>query len=243
MRGHEVVELRHIDLHSARGESTSHDGRAARGRSSPAEGDRDAMLDRPSNDHRRPLTNMAKRTRGSNRSGQRHQDKRSSARQQPRPASRPGQGLSAAEEARAAELESQIVAQERAAQQPAGRSRDRSRVTDFDPAGRPAPEPAGGPRGRGIRLREPRCPPDRARRRHHGRNPGRLLRPDRHPARHPDLTRRRASARLGRAARGPVLSTVARPRSGPIQRPAHSLGQLTGNRTAWPAPTPRPRPR
>jgi hypothetical protein len=80
---------------------------------------------------------MAKRTRGSNRSGQRHQDKRSSARQQPRPASRPGQGLSAAEEARAAELESQIVAQERAAQQPAGRSRDRSRVTDFDPAGRP----------------------------------------------------------------------------------------------------------
>lgn len=80
---------------------------------------------------------MAKRTRGSNRPGQRHQDKRSSARQQPRPASRPGQGLSAAEEARAAELESQIVAQERAAQQPAGRSRDRSRETDFGPAGRP----------------------------------------------------------------------------------------------------------
>jgi hypothetical protein len=95
------------------------------------------MLDRPSNDHRRPLTNMAKRTRGSNRPGQRHQDRHSPSRQQPRPASRPGGGLSAAEEARAAELESQIVAQERAAQQPAGRSPDRSRVADFGPAGRP----------------------------------------------------------------------------------------------------------
>ena len=80
---------------------------------------------------------MAKRTRGSNRPGQRHQDRRSSARQQPRPATRPGGGLSVAEEARAAELESQIVAQERAAQQPAGRSHDRSRAADFGPVGRP----------------------------------------------------------------------------------------------------------
>jgi hypothetical protein len=80
---------------------------------------------------------MAKRTRGSNRPGQRHQDRHSPARQQPRPASRPSQGLSAAEEARAADLESQIVAQERAAQQTAGRSRDRSPVADFGPAGRP----------------------------------------------------------------------------------------------------------
>ncbi len=80
---------------------------------------------------------MAKRTRGSNCPGQRHQDRHSPARQQPRPASRPSQGLSAAEEARAADLESQIVAQERAAQQSAGRSRDRSPVADFGPAGRP----------------------------------------------------------------------------------------------------------
>jgi hypothetical protein len=79
---------------------------------------------------------MAKRTRGSNRPGQRHQDRHSPSRQQPRPASRPGQGLSAAEEARAAELESQIVAQERAAQQTVARSRDRSRTDDLAPVAR-----------------------------------------------------------------------------------------------------------
>ena len=54
---------------------------------------------------------MAKRTRGSSRPGQR----RSSPGRQSRPAARPSQGLSAAEEARAAELESQIVAREREA--------------------------------------------------------------------------------------------------------------------------------
>jgi hypothetical protein len=79
---------------------------------------------------------MAKRTRGSNRPGQRHPDRHAPARQQPRPASRPSQGLSAAEEARAAELESQIVAQERAAQQDVSRSRDRSREADLSRVGR-----------------------------------------------------------------------------------------------------------
>jgi hypothetical protein len=82
---------------------------------------------------------MAKRTRGSNRPGQRHPDRHSPARQQPRPASRPSQGLSAAEEARAAELESEIVAQERAAQQNVARSRDR--VADSAPAVRRSQSP------------------------------------------------------------------------------------------------------
>jgi hypothetical protein len=65
---------------------------------------------------------MAKRTRGSNRPGQRHS---AHTRHQPRPAGRPSQGLSAAEEARAAELESAIVARERQAQANLGRSVDR----------------------------------------------------------------------------------------------------------------------
>ena len=72
---------------------------------------------------------MAKRTRGSNRPGQRHSDRHAPARPQPRPAGRPGQSLSAAEEARAAELESEIVAQERAAQNVA---RDRARARGSD---------------------------------------------------------------------------------------------------------------
>ena len=76
---------------------------------------------------------MAKRNRGSNRPGQRHPDRHAPARQQPRPASRPDQGLSAAEEARAADLESQILAQDRAAQDSV-RSRDRSRLADPGPA-------------------------------------------------------------------------------------------------------------
>jgi hypothetical protein len=65
---------------------------------------------------------MAKRTRGSHRPGQRHS---SHSRHQPRP-SRPSQGLSAAEEARAAELESAIVAREREAQANLARGRDRN---------------------------------------------------------------------------------------------------------------------
>jgi hypothetical protein len=63
---------------------------------------------------------MAKRTRGSNRPGQRHS---APTRQQPRSATRPAQGLSAAEEARAAELEAQIVARDRDAQASIGRGR------------------------------------------------------------------------------------------------------------------------
>jgi hypothetical protein len=55
---------------------------------------------------------MAKRHRGSHRHGQRRSDRRA-PRFQPRPASQATQGLTAAEEARAAELESQILAQER----------------------------------------------------------------------------------------------------------------------------------
>lgn len=68
---------------------------------------------------------MAKRTRGSNRPGQRHADRHSPARPQSS-APRSSGALSQSEEARAAELKSQIVAQERDAQ--AGRSRDRDRV-------------------------------------------------------------------------------------------------------------------
>lgn len=75
---------------------------------------------------------MAKRTRGSNRPGQRHADRRGSARPQSRPAPRPSSALSAAEEARAAELESEIVAEERAAE--AGRNRTRERTKVIEPA-------------------------------------------------------------------------------------------------------------
>ncbi|MGA3056843.1 MAG: hypothetical protein ABSE70_02220 [Candidatus Limnocylindrales bacterium] len=85
---------------------------------------------------------MAKRTRGSNRPGQRHADKRGSGRPQPRPTGRPSGGLSAEEEARAADLESQIVAQERAAE--AGRARFRERARS------PEPERPGRARGQGL---------------------------------------------------------------------------------------------
>ena len=80
---------------------------------------------------------MAKRTRGSNRPGQRHPDRHGSARPQARSASRPAGALSASEEARAAELESQIVAQERDAEANRTRSRDRSRTSEATRPGRP----------------------------------------------------------------------------------------------------------
>ncbi len=80
---------------------------------------------------------MAKRTRGSNRPGQ-HRPGSAPARPTTRPAARPTNGLSIDEEARAAELESQIVAQERAAE--ATRSRSRT-------ATRPAAEPRRGSQG------------------------------------------------------------------------------------------------
>ena len=79
---------------------------------------------------------MAKRTRGSNRPGQRRPDRHGSARPQSQPATRAGGGLSAAEEARAAEIESQIVAQERAADATRARTRDRGRVTETARPGR-----------------------------------------------------------------------------------------------------------
>ena len=80
---------------------------------------------------------MAKRTRGSNRPGQRHAERHSSARPQSRPATRPAGALSEAEEARAAELESQIVAQDRAAESNRARGRDRGRAVEVARPGRP----------------------------------------------------------------------------------------------------------
>jgi hypothetical protein len=65
---------------------------------------------------------MAKRTRGSNRPGQRQ-----SARTQSQPANRPSGSLSRDEEARAADLESQIVARERVADIDRARVRDRAK--------------------------------------------------------------------------------------------------------------------
>lgn len=70
---------------------------------------------------------MAKRTRGSHRPGQRHADRHRSARFQTRPVTRPASVLSEAEEARAAELESEILAQERAAETGHDRERERER--------------------------------------------------------------------------------------------------------------------
>jgi hypothetical protein len=81
---------------------------------------------------------MAKRTRGSNRPGQRHPDRHGSARPQNRPAPRPSGALSATEEARAAELEAQIVAQERDAETNRSRNRERGRASEAIRPGRPA---------------------------------------------------------------------------------------------------------
>jgi hypothetical protein len=68
---------------------------------------------------------MAKRTRGANRPGQRPAN---SARTQSRPAARPSGGLSVAEETRAAELESAIVAQSKVADTARASARDRRSV-------------------------------------------------------------------------------------------------------------------
>ena len=80
---------------------------------------------------------MAKRTRGSNRPGQRHPVRHGSAGPQSRPVARTSGALSAAEEARAAELESQIVAQEQDAETNRNRNRDRARVSEATRPGRP----------------------------------------------------------------------------------------------------------
>jgi hypothetical protein len=79
---------------------------------------------------------MAKRTRGSNRPGQRHAERHGSARPQSRLESQAAGSLSAAEEARAAELESQIIAQERAAEVTRARGRDRGRAAEVARPGR-----------------------------------------------------------------------------------------------------------
>ena len=76
---------------------------------------------------------MAKRNRGSHRPGQRRSDKHA-ARHQPRPAFRAEQGLTAEEEARAAEMESRILAQGRPDQ--GDGSRDRERAVEAPPAPR-----------------------------------------------------------------------------------------------------------
>jgi hypothetical protein len=72
---------------------------------------------------------MAKRTRGSNRPGQRRPGG-APARPTTRPAARPTNGLSVDEEARAAELESRIVAQERDVETARARSRQTSRTPE-----------------------------------------------------------------------------------------------------------------
>jgi hypothetical protein len=74
---------------------------------------------------------MAKRTRGSNRPGQRH-----AARPQSTSAPRSSGALSASEEARAAELESQIVAQDRAAESGRAQARELGRATEVARPGR-----------------------------------------------------------------------------------------------------------
>jgi len=71
---------------------------------------------------------MAKRTRGSHRPGQRQ-----SARTQSQPASRPSGSLSRDEEARAADLESQIIARERVADTERARARDRAKTEPTRP--------------------------------------------------------------------------------------------------------------
>jgi hypothetical protein len=71
---------------------------------------------------------MAKRIRGSNRPGQRRPTSRLAAPAQ-RPV-RPSTSLTPDEEARAAELEAQIVAEEKAAAQAARRGRERARDRD-----------------------------------------------------------------------------------------------------------------
>lgn len=72
---------------------------------------------------------MAKRQRGSSRPGQRRPTQRQSPARPSAPVpSRPAAGLSAAEEERAAELEAQIVAEERRAEAARSGSRDRGRA-------------------------------------------------------------------------------------------------------------------
>jgi hypothetical protein len=81
---------------------------------------------------------MAKRIRGSTRPGHRPPLQRAAQRPADAAPRRPG-GLTREEEARAAEIEATILAEERAAQQATRRTRDRDRFPD-----------AAGPRGRDL---------------------------------------------------------------------------------------------
>ncbi len=80
---------------------------------------------------------MAKRSRGSSRPGQRRPAQRPVARPAARPALSspvvPADSLSEAEEARAAELEARLVAEERAASDARSRDRQRARAADLAP--------------------------------------------------------------------------------------------------------------
>jgi hypothetical protein len=82
---------------------------------------------------------MAKRTRGGSRPGQRRPIQRSNRPAPPAPAPSPAPSrpasLTADEEARAAELEAQIVAEEKAAEETQRRARERQqRATEREPA-------------------------------------------------------------------------------------------------------------
>lgn len=74
---------------------------------------------------------MAKRTRGSNRPGQRHSERRAPVRPQGLPTIRTGEPLPAQDEALAPEIESQIAAPARPAEG-IGRSRDRVKTIESD---------------------------------------------------------------------------------------------------------------
>jgi len=78
---------------------------------------------------------MAKRIRGSTRPGHRPRLQRPAERPADAAPRRPG-GLTREEEARAAEIEATILAEERAAQQSARRTRDRDRFAEAGPRGR-----------------------------------------------------------------------------------------------------------
>ena len=75
---------------------------------------------------------MAKRTRGSNRPGQRHSERRAPARPQPRPAIRPDEGFSEQDEALAPEVDSQVAAPVRPAESSLARQRDRNKAAESD---------------------------------------------------------------------------------------------------------------
>jgi hypothetical protein len=82
---------------------------------------------------------MAKRIRGSTRPGHRPRLQRAPQTPAADAAPRPSGGLTREEEARAAEIEATILAEERAAQQATRRSRDRDRFVE-----------GAGPRGRDL---------------------------------------------------------------------------------------------